>query len=428
MPLDIIVGTQWGDEGIGQIGTHLAHQADYVARFNGGDNAGHSISLGKQRFKLNLVPSGVIRPQTSAVLGNGLVINPKVLVNEIATLRSAGIEITPARLHISHAAHIVTPAYLALDKARERARGDDNIFPLRGIGPAYNHKAARSGLRMEDMLSVEHFAKEILAQIEAANDVLVELYETEPLNTQDATQEYADYAYQLAPYITNVSALLSDAITGGANILAEGVQGTLMDLDHGVYPFVGNSTTTASGALTGLGLGAGSTHRVIGVCKAYQSHPGDGAFPTEIFEDKLIQQRGNGKNAGSQSEAPSRSARRFGWLDGVLLRYAIQINGITELAITQLSALSRPETLRICTAYRAEDQIYRDLPLGPTNIDFEPIYEEFPGWQGEILRARKWRQLPKEAQRFIKFIENLAGVPVRLVSIGPEGDQIIEVK
>lgn len=428
MPLDILISTQWDDDGAGQIGEYLSSRANYLARFNGGDYTGQPVSIGNQTFSLHLIPSGVIRSQASAVIGNGLVVNPKVLIKDLSTLSSAGIAITPERLLISHAAHLITPAYLALDKARERARGEKPIIiPFRGIGPAYNHKTARSGLRMEDLLSIDNFANEIMAQIESANDVLIDLYETDPLDAKKATHDYVDYAYKLAPYITNVSAHLSAAIESGATVLAIGNQGTLLDLDHGNYPTVSSSTTTSAGALIGLGLGLNSTNRVIGISRAYQSHAGYGHFPTEILSNTAGKYRGNGKKSGRPSDTLSRRSNRFGWLDGVLLRFALQINGITELAITDLSALSGLETVRVCTSYRDDDDIYESLPFGPTNLNYDPIYEEMPGWRREIMNTRKWRQLPGETQRYIKYVEELAGVPVRLVTVGPDQNQIIEV-
>lgn len=428
MPLDIIVSTQWGDDDSEQIGEYIASGADYVARFNGGDFVGRPVSVGDQTFRLHLIPASVIDPQITAVLGNGLVLNPKVLINDLAKLHSAGIEITPERLLISHAAHLITPAYLALDRAREQARGEKPVItPFRGIGPAYNHKTARSGLRMEDVLSIDSFAREIQNQIESANDVLTDLYEMNPIDAKSITREYVDAAYQLTPFITNVSAHLSKAMISGSKILALGVQGTLVDLDHGVYPSVSNSTTVAAGALVGLGIGVGSTDRVIGVSKAYQSYAGDGPFPTEVVNVILGKHHGNGKKPGKQQGSTPGRPRRFGWLDGVLLRDAIQVNGITELALTDLSALSGLSNLRICTAYQDGGEVFNSLPLGPTNLHFEPVYVELPGWDREILHVRKWRQLPREAQSFVHSIEELANVPIHLISVGPEQDQIIEV-
>lgn len=429
MALDIIVGTQWGDEGKGRVVDLLSSKADYVARFNGGDNAGHTVQVGEQTFKLHLIPSGIVHPHTTAVIGNGLVVNPKVLLREIETTRANGVDITPERLRISHAAHVITPAYLALDQAREEARGDEKIgTTLRGIGPAYNHKSARSGIRMETMLSLENFAEAVMAQVESVNDVLINLYETDPLDTREIAEEYLQYAHEIIPYIGNVSALLSEALKAGKSVLAEGAQGTLLDIDHGTYPFVTSSSPTAAGALVGLGLGVGNVGRVIGVTKAFQTRVGEGPFPTEVFDDIADRLRGTGANPWDEFGTTTGRPRRVGWLDGVLLRYALQVNGITELTITKLDILSGLEMIKICVGYQADGKVYKNLPLGPTDLDYEPVYEEVPGWAEDIMTVRKWENLPSQAQGYIQRLEELAGVPVRLISVGPERDQVIEVK
>ncbi|MBC8496072.1 MAG: adenylosuccinate synthase [Anaerolineales bacterium] len=432
MALNIIVGTQWGDEGKGRVVDLLAAEADYVARYNGGDNAGHTVTVGDQTFKLHLIPSGVIHPHTIGIIGNGLVVNPKVLLEEIEITRASGVEITPERLRISHAAHVITPAYLALDKAREQSRGDEKIgTTLRGIGPAYNHKAARSGLRMETMLSLEDFAEAVAAQIEGVNEVLINLYETEPLDTLEIAKEYVGYAQELAPYIENVSSLLTEALRSGENVLAEGAQGTLLDIDHGTYPYVTSSNPTAAGALVGLGLGVGHVGRVIGVTKAFQTRVGEGPFPTEVFGETAQQLRGTGDKPWDEFGTTTGRPRRVGWLDAVLLRYAVQINGITELTITKLDVLSGLDTLYICTGYQADGETHHDLPLGPTDLDYEPEYEELPGWEADeadIMGTRKWGGLPQAAQAYIQRIEELAGTPIRLISVGPEREQVIEIE
>ncbi len=427
MSLHIIVGTQWGDEGKGRVVDLLAAEADYVARYNGGDNAGHTVTVGEQTFKLHLIPSGIIHPHTTAVIGNGLVVNPRVLLGEIETTRAAGVEITPERLRISHAAHVITPAYLALDKAREQSRGDEKIgTTLRGIGPAYNHKAARSGLRMEAMLSLEDFAEAVAMQVEGVNQALVNLYNSDPLDTLEIAKEYVGYAQELAPYIENVSYLLTEALRNGENVLAEGAQGTLLDLDHGTYPYVTSSNPTAAGALVGLGLGVGQTGRVIGVTKAFQTRVGEGPFPTELFGKIAEHLRGTGDKPWDEFGTTTGRPRRVGWLDGVLLRYAIQINGISELTITKLDVLSGLESLQICTGYQADGRTYHDLPLGPTDLEYEPEYEDLPGWQADIMNVRQWEHLPQAAQAYIQRIEEIAGVPASLISVGPERDQVIK--
>ncbi len=427
MSLDIIVGTQWGDEGKGRVVDLFSAQADYVARYSGGDNAGHTVTVGEKTFKLHLVPSGVIHPHTVGIIGNGLVINPKVLLDEIAMLREKGVTITPDRLRISFAAHIITPAHLALDQARENARGEGKIgTTLRGIGPAYNDKAARSGIRMEAMLSQEDFADSIQDHTEKVNQQLVAIYGESPLDAQVVAQEYAGYARILEPYIGDVSTLLTEALKIGKSVLAEGAQGTLLDLDHGTYPYVTSSTPTAPGVLIGLGLGVRFVRRIIGVTKAFQTRVGEGPFPTEVLGQLAVRLRGTGANPWDEFGTTTGRPRRVGWLDGVLLRYAIRINGLTELAVTKLDILSGFKTLKICTRYHANGKFYDDLPLGPSTLSpFLPEYIQVPGWDQDITKIRNWEDLPHQAQMYIQRIEEIAGIPVRTISVGPEREQVI---
>ena len=431
MPLDIVVGAQWGDEGKGRVVDLLARGADYVARYNGGDNAGHTVTVGSQTFKLHLIPSGVIHPHTVGAIGNGVVINPAVLLAEMQTLRAAGIEISPQRLRISYAAHLITPAHRALDGAQEAARGGAKIgTTLRGIGPAYTDKVARSGLRMEAMLSPEDLAEAAQAQTEAINQTLTRLYGAQPLDAQAVASEMVDYARQLAPYIGDVSTLLSGALKDGRRVLAEGAQGTLLDLDHGTYPFVTSSNPTAPGALVGLGLGVGYVERVIGVTKAFQTRVGAGAKPTQARGPIATRLRGTGEHPWDEFGTTTGRPRRVGWLDTVLLRYAARANGLTELALTKLDVLTGLDPVRICVAYRSTETAGRveELPLGPGRLGgFEPVYEELPGWEGDLPSVRRWEDLPGAARAYILRIEELSGVPVSLVSVGPEREQIVEI-
>jgi adenylosuccinate synthase len=430
MSLDIIVGTQWGDEGKGRVVDLLAAQADYVARFNGGDNAGHTVTVGQETFKLHLIPSGLIHPHTVGIIGNGLVVNPMILLAEMEMLRSKGVKITPERLRISYAAHVITPGHLAIDQAREIDRGDEKIgTTLRGIGPAYNDKAARFGIRMEAMLSLEDLADAVMSHIENVNKQLVSVYGAQPLDPQTVAQEYAGYARQLEPYIGDASVMLAEALETRQTVLAEGAQGTLLDLDHGTYPFVTSSNPTAPGVLTGLGVGIRHIGRIIGVTKAFQTRVGEGPFPTEIFGQKATRLRGTGENPWDEFGTTTGRPRRVGWLDTVLLRYAVRVNGLTELTVTKMDILSGVNPLRICTGYREGDQLHDELPLGPSDLSpFEPIYEELPGWDADISSARRWEDLPVEAQAYLKRIHELAGIPVKMASVGPERDQIVVIK
>jgi adenylosuccinate synthase len=429
MPLDIVVGTQWGDEGKGRVIDLLAAHADFVARFNGGDNAGHTVTVGSKTFRLHLIPSGVIRPHTVGIIGNGVVINPAILLSEIESLNKAGIPISEKRLRLSYAAHLITPAHLAIDQAQEAARGQGKLgTTLRGIGPAYTDKVSRRGLRLADMLDRKRFKELIREHVEASNQILTQLYSAEPLRFPAVVSEMDRYAAELAPYITDVSLLLSEALARGRRVLAEGAQGTLLDLDHGTYPFVTSSNPVAGGALTGLGLGVGCEERVIGVTKAFQTRVGSGPFPTEVHGDLAARLRGTGENPWDEFGTTTGRPRRVGWLDGVLLHYSARINGLTELALTKLDILSGLPTVRVCTAYQRGDQAYQELPLGPNHLEgFEPIYEEHPGWDMDVSSVRRWEDLPQEARAYILLIEEILGLPVRMISVGPEREQIIEM-
>jgi adenylosuccinate synthase len=431
MPLDIIVGAQWGDEGKGRVVDLLAAQADIVARYNGGDNAGHTVTVGRQTFKLHLIPSGVIHAHTTAVIGNGLVINPATLLSEIDMLRTAGIQIDPQRLRISYAAHLITTAHRALDQAQEAARGQGKIgTTLRGIGPAYTDKVARTGIRLESMLDLDCFASAMVELVKDINIRLTRLYDAEPLDPQKVVAEAVEQARQVAPYIADVSAYLTDALKDGKRVLAEGAQGTLLDLDHGTYPFVTSSYPTAPGALIGLGLSVGCVGRVVGVTKAFQTRVGEGAFPTEVFDGDALRLRGTGENPWDEYGTTTGRPRRVGWLDMVLLRYAARVNGLTELALTKLDVLSGLDKVYLCTAYRrkSDQGLYADLPLGPGNLSpFEPVFEELPGWEADLQKDRRWEDLPPFAREYILRIEELSRVPVQMVSVGPEREQIVEI-
>ncbi len=343
MPLKILVGTQWGDEGKGRIVDLLSAQSDYVARFNGGDNAGHTVTVASNTFKLHLVPSGIIHPHTIGVLGNGLVINPQSLLVEIEMLRNAGIEINPQRLKLSFGAHLITPGHIALDKAREVARGNSKIGTTgRGIGPAYTDKATRSGLRMLDLLDSADLNQKLQAHFDQVNRTLKTQYDSEPLHIPDLIMKLIEQASLLQAYITDTGTLLDQALRDNKNVLAEGAQGVLLDLDHGSYPFVTSSNVAATGVFTGLGIGIQPVSAVIGATKAFQSRVGSGPFPTEVDGEMAELLRGTGANPWDEFGTTTGRPRRVGWLDGVLLRYAVRINGLTELVLTKMDVLQRP--------------------------------------------------------------------------------------
>ena len=425
MPLQIIVGAQWGDEGKGRIVDWFAANSDVVARYNGGDNAGHSVTVGPKLFKLHLVPSGIIHSKPVAVLGNGMVINPQSLLAELEMLKQAGVEVGPDRLRISYAAHLITSGHQALDKAQDAARGKGNIGTTgRGIGPAYTDKATRRGLRVADMLAPD-FIERLGVHVDETNEQLRSL--GAPLmNPITVLNEFKHYREVMLPYIADTSLEVCAALSAGKTILAEGAQGTLLDIDHGTYPYVTSSSTVAAGVFTGLGLGICAAD-VTGVCKSFQTRVGSGPFPTEVFEEIALRLRGTGANPWDEYGTTTGRARRVGWLDGVLLRYAVRVNGMTELVITKLDILSGFKTLHLCVGYRQGDKTLTDLSFGPSNLEgCEPIYEEFPGWSEDVSGIRRWQDLPIAARGYLDAIAKLAGIPVRLVSVGPEREQIVE--
>jgi adenylosuccinate synthase len=429
MPLDIIIGAQWGDEGKGRIVDLLSSRAVIVARFNGGDNAGHTVTVGSQTFKLHLVPSGIIHSHTVGVIGNGVVINPETLLAEMDMLRSHGVEVNADRLRISHAAHLITPAHRALDEAQEKARGKGSIGTTgRGIGPAYTDKAARCGLRVEDMLETRVFQQKLSAHVQEVNRKLTRLYDAAPLDEQPIVERYLEYARILRPYVADTSALVDDVLRHGGRVLAEGAQGTLLDIDYGTYPFVTSSNPTASGALVGLGVGPGQVDRVIGVVKAFQTRVGAGPFPTELQDEMAQRLRGTGSQPWDEFGTTTGRPRRVGWLDLVLLRYSARINGMTELVMTKLDVLSGLPLVKVCVAYRAGGETFTNLPMGVADLaPFEPVYEELPGWQDSLSAARNWNDMPSEAQQYIRRISDLCSIPVSSVSVGPERDQVVLV-
>ena len=429
MPLDIIIGAQWGDEGKGRITDLLAERAQVVARYSGGDNAGHTVTVGRRIFKLHLLPSGIVHPGAVGVLGNGMVINPARLLDEMDRLSQLGVEVSPRRIKISAGAHLITPAHVALDHADEVSRsktGDKIGTTGRGIGPAYTDKSARRGLRAELLLDPERLGDRVVEHVRQTNVTLEKIYGQPPLDPVAVATVYAAHARQLASYITDTSLYLHQRLSEGALVLAEGAQGTLLDLDHGTYPYVTSSSPTAGGVFSGLGLGPKFADRIIGVTKAFQTRVGEGPFPTEAFGAEAERLRGTGENPWDEFGTTTGRPRRCGWLDLVLLRYAIRVNGLTELALTKLDVLSGLNTVRLCTAYTAEEKTYTELPLGPADLaPFRAVCEELPGWSEEVSGARQLADLPPAARNYIRRIEALSGLPVTLISVGPERNQII---
>lgn len=424
MPITVIVGTQWGDEGKGRITDLLAGEADIAARFNGGDNAGHTVTIGDAIFRLHLIPSGLLHPGVVGVIGAGVVVNPRRLIEEMDQLAAQGMDVSPARLKISAAAHLILPTHITLDRAMSGALGTTQ----RGIGPAYADKAARTGVRAGEMADPEAFAQRVYQAVQHAGQVLQQVYGQPSPDPGAVAAEYAGYAQRLAPYVTDTSLVVYEALRAGKRVLAEGAQGALLDLDHGTYPFVTSSTTLAGGVTSGLGIGPQWVQRIVGVCKAFQTRVGAGPMPTELFGPEGDRLRGTGEQPWDEFGTTTGRPRRCGWLDGVSLRYAARVNGLTELAVTKLDVLSGLPQVRIAVAYAYRGERLEHFPTTAAVLaECRPIYEDLPGWEQDISRARRLADLPPAARRYIDRVAEIAGVPVTIISVGPERGQTIRV-
>ena len=428
MPVTIIVGTQWGDEGKGRVTDLLAAEADIVARFSGGDNAGHTVTVGDEVFKLHLIPSGMVQPNTLAVLGAGMVVNPKKLLEEMDGLAARDIDVSPERLKLSAGAQLILPTHIALDGASEDALGAAALGTTqRGIGPAYIDKAARIGLRGGDMLASE-FPQRVYQAVETKNRILTEIYGREPLDAEAIADEYERYAERLRPYVADVSHEIHRVLAAGGQVLAEGAQGALLDINHGTYPFVTSSSPIAGGVLTGLGVGPKEVDRVIGVTKAFQTRVGEGPMPTELTGPLGDALRGTGENPWDEFGTTTGRPRRCGWLDLVLLRYASRLNGLTGLVVTKLDVLTGLDPLRVAVAYRYQGKEWDDLPFGPNALyESEPVYVDLPGWTADITGTRDLADLPPAARDYLDFIQAQTGIPIVLASVGPERDQAVRI-
>ncbi|RLC61480.1 MAG: adenylosuccinate synthase [Chloroflexota bacterium] len=423
MTATVVIGAQWGDEGKGKITDMLAAESDVVARYGGGDNAGHTVVVGGDTFKLHLVPSGILYSHVVCVLGGGMVVNPRRLLQEMDGLAARGVDVSAARLLLSIQAHLILPYHIALDGAAERSRGKSALGTTkRGIGPAYADKAARSGIRAGEMRDPSAFAERVRAAVITKNELLTRLYGQEPLPAEEIAREYQEYAVRLAPHLADTSSFLVEALHAGKRLLCEGAQGTLLDLDHGTYPYVTSSYPTVGGALVGLGLGPQHLTRIIGVTKAYQTRVGAGPFPTELLDadgDHLVE-------VGHEYGTTTGRRRRAGWLDAVALRYAVQVNGLSELALTKLDVLGGLDPLRIAVAYTCDGETLTRFPADAAMLArCQPVYEELSGWEEDISAARAFDDLPQAARAYVARIEELAGVPATLISVGPEREQTI---
>lgn len=428
MPVTVVIGAQWGDEGKGRFVDYFSANAQVVARYAGGDNAGHTVAVKGEVFKMHLIPSGILHDGVTAIMGNGMVINPISLVKEMNRLREQGIEISPENLIISTRAHIITPAHIELDRMKETQLGDDAIgTTLRGIGPAYLDKIGRRGLRMGQMLDIEGFAEAMQNSLEIHNKTLT-TNQCDTVDIQSSIQSYIDVANELRPYIKETTSLLHQKLQSGERVVCEGAQGTLLDVDHGSYPFVTSSSPTIGGVLTGLGIGPAHVDRVVGVAKAFSTRVGSGPMPTEEDGQVASRLRGTGDNYWDEFGTTTGRPRRCGWLDTVLLRYSAMVNGFTEIMLTKMDILTGFDELKIAVAYEVDGERYHIPPSTIRELErAKPIYETVTGWHEDISQAQTVSELPKAAIDYINRVAELCGVPVGTVSVGPERHQVVNL-
>ena len=420
----VIVGTQWGDEGKGKIVDLLSEFSDIVVRFQGGNNAGHTIVVNGEQFISHLVPSGILQKKT-CLIGNGMVVDPEVLIQELDNLKKKGIDVGSDNLKISEKAHIIMPYHKQIDLAREKKKGDKKIGTTgRGIGPCYEDKACRRGIRFVDLIDFEGFAEKIRTILEEKNFYLKHYLSSETVDPESIIDPYKGYAERLAPHVVNISIVMNQAIKANKQILFEGAQGTHLDIDHGTYPYVTSSNTISGNACCGAGIGPKEITGVVGIVKAYTTRVGEGPFPTELFDDigDAIQKK------GAEFGATTGRKRRCGWLDSVLLKNSARLNGLTGLAITKLDVLGELESLKICTAYEYNGEIIHDFPASIKILGAcKPVLETLPGWSEDISGVRKIEDLPRNAKNYLRKIEELTETPINIVSVGPGRDETIIV-
>ena len=420
----VLLGAQWGDEGKGKATDLLGDRVDYVVRYQGGNNAGHTVVIGDQKYALHLLPSGILSPNVIPVIGNGVVIDPSVLLKEISDLNERGIN--TSKLKISTNAHLITPYHRTIDKVSERFLGKSKIGTTgRGIGPAYADKINRIGIRVQDLFDSSILNQKIEAALYDKNQILVKVFNRKRITVDEVIDEYLGYAEVLKPYVTDTSFLLDQALKAGKVVLLEGSQGTLLDVDHGTYPFVTSSNPTAGGASTGSGVGPTKITRVIGILKAYTTRVGSGPFPTELFNEDGEALR---KIGGEVGVTTGRN-RRCGWFDAPIARYAVRVNGLTDFFLTKLDVLTGWEKIPVCVAYEIDGKRVEELPASQSDFHHaKPIYEYLPGWKENISRARSVADLPKNAQEYVKFLEKISGAPMSAIGVGPGRDETIVVR
>ncbi|MDG0795229.1 adenylosuccinate synthase [Cohnella ginsengisoli] len=419
----VVVGTQWGDEGKGKITDFLAEKADVVARYQGGNNAGHTILIQNKKYKLTMIPSGIFNENKVCVIGNGMVINPAALVEELQYIRDNGF--STDNLRISDRAHVIMPYHLVLDALEEDRKADNKIGTTRkGIGPCYMDKAARNGIRIADLMDAEEFTLKTRRLVAEKNQVIEQMYGGDKLDAEQIIADYLELAEVLRPLVTDTSVVLNDAIDAGQKVLFEGAQGVMLDIDQGTYPFVTSSNPSAGGVCIGSGVGPSKIQQVIGVAKAYTTRVGDGPFPTELHDDLGQWIRDKGHEYGTVTGRP----RRVGWFDSVVVRHARRVSGITGLSLNSLDVLSGLETVKICTAYNYRGQLIEHYPANLKMLaECEAVYEELPGWSEDITGAKTLEDLPENTRRYVQRVSELTGIPIAIFSVGRNREQTNQV-
>lgn len=420
----IVLGAQWGDEGKGKIVDYLAQAADVVVRYSGGSNAGHTVVVNDIAYKLRLLPSGVLFPDKINILGNGVVVNPKVVLEEISGMQAKGIDCK--NLVISDRAHVVLPYHQRLDELQEAALGSHKIGTTKsGIGPCYMDKVARVGIRICDLLEPATFADKLKINLQAKNEIITKIYGAKPFGYQEVLKEYLGYAEQMRPYVTDTGVILDEAFAVGKKVLFEGAQATFLDIDHGTYPYVTSSNPTGGNACTGSGIGPKNIDHVVGVVKAYTTRVGEGPFVTELFDEDGNYLRETGREYGTVTGRP----RRCGWLDAFMLRYSARLNSLDYLAITRLDILDGLSKIKMCVGYKYQGEVLKRIPASLNVLALvEPIYEEFDGWLTDISGIRKYEDLPTNAKKYLERLSEVAGVELGIVSVGPNREQTIVLK
>ncbi|MDA7025081.1 adenylosuccinate synthase [Bacillus sp. CLL-7-23] len=415
----VVVGTQWGDEGKGKITDFLSENAEVIARYQGGNNAGHTIKFNGTTYKLHLIPSGIFYKDKICVIGNGMVVDPKALVEELSYLHERKVDTD--NLRISNRAHVILPYHLRLDSVEEERKGANKIGTTKkGIGPAYMDKAARIGIRIADLLDRTVFEEKLANNLKEKNRLLEKMYDTTGFKIEDILDEYYEYGQQIKQYVCDTSVVLNDALDEGRRVLFEGAQGVMLDIDQGTYPFVTSSNPVAGGVTIGSGVGPTKIRHVVGVSKAYTTRVGDGPFPTELQDETGDQIREVGREYGTTTGRP----RRVGWFDSVVVRHARRVSGITDLSLNSIDVLTGIETLKICVAYKYRGEIIEEFPASLTSLaECNPVYEEMPGWTEDITGAKNLSDLPENARHYLERVSQLTGIPISIFSVGPDRSQ-----